>query len=56
MVPKFAGFDRAAGRVRSRIEVEHDLFTLQARELEGFPGVGLKLDIGSFVTFFEHLA
>jgi len=53
-VTKLVRFYGSTGRIRAGEEVEHDLLTLEFRELEGLVSVGPELDLGSFVAFFEH--
>jgi len=53
-VTKLVSFCGSTGRIGTREEVKYDLLALELGKLERLVGVGPKLDVGSFVAFFEH--
>jgi hypothetical protein len=54
-VTKLVSFRGSAGSVGARKKIEDNLLAFELGELKGLISVGLKLDFGSFVAFFEHL-
>jgi hypothetical protein len=54
-VAKLGRFNRSAGRVRLRIEEEHDAFAEMVGERDVVAGVVLQAKRGGFVAYFKHV-